>query len=231
MNSFANVLFTLFFGWLKTAAASLYQALMRPESGTLLTFVGENWKIILLALLIAGTILDLTVYFFRWRPHVVWASFFRRITGRKKDDLPFYDTAANAVNAPYVGPDHVLQREPDQLVYVDPHTQPELDADTEMDPEMASDIVMNLNSSNWENTEIVRKKRAGNTRKRVRPGSLVRWMLASETGEMDLSPLRASRVQPAMDARDAYHDPYIPPQWQKPEEKIVRKKRSGREKV
>ena len=208
MNSFASVLFSLFLGWLKTAAASLYKTLTSPQSGTFFLFVGENWKTILLVLLVVGTVLDLVVYFLRWHPHEVWASFFRRLSGKdtyKGKRVKHLST--HLVGGAYVGPDHALQRSPEQLVYVDPQEEI-LPGDEIQDTGMV----------------IVRRKRQKAVKKPSRLREFVRWVLADQE-DVDTAPMHYTRTQPAVDEREAYHEAYIPPQWQKPEERILRRKR------
>ena len=48
--------------------------------------------------------------------------------------------------------------------------------------------------------------------------------------EAEPDPLRYTAAPPPVDARDAYNEPYIPPQWKSPEPVGIRKKRSEKEK-
>ena len=41
--------------------------------------------------------------------------------------------------------------------------------------------------------------------------------------------MRYTTAQPPVDVRDAYGEPYIPPQWKHPENRIIRRKRSEKE--
>lgn len=80
MGSFANSVFNMLLGWIRAAASSLWGALTgRGED--FLTWIGENWLAVTIAICAVCTLIDVVVHFLRWRPHRVWASFFRRLRG------------------------------------------------------------------------------------------------------------------------------------------------------
>ena len=233
MNSFANALFTAFFSWLKSVVQMIYRAVAQPGSGTLLTFIADHWVMLLIIVLVVGTALDLTVYMFRWRPYEVWASFFRRVKYRRKHrgrgetqhvKREMHMVASVPEDDAYVIPDTGLQRTPETLTYVDPQT--DIEFRTENEP--AEEIPVTGEITALEEDEKPRRRRAKpQARKGIR--HLIRRILAEE--EEETVPLRHSVVQPPVDERDAYGDPYIPPQWKMPEDRIVRNKRSEREKA
>ena len=217
MNSFANVLFSGFFGWLKSAAQAVYRTLSEPESATLLTKVADHWMILVIILLVAGTAVDLIVYLARWQPYKVWSSFFRRITKKKchrKEQSGMHQTALFMTepvpeNDAYIPPDDTLWT-PEDLTYMDPLTDIEY---------------QDMEEEDWPITESTgtRKRRLRKEKKGIR--HLVRTILAVPD-EDEPSPLHYVAAQPPVDKRDAYGSAYIPPQWKQPEEKIVRRKRS-----
>ena len=78
MGSFANSVFNMLLGWIRAAASSLWGALTgRGED--FLTWIGENWLAVTIAICAVCTLIDVVVHILRWRPHRVWASFFRRL--------------------------------------------------------------------------------------------------------------------------------------------------------
>ena len=83
MGSFANSIFNLLLGWVRAAARSLW-ALVAGEGGNFFTWMGENWLALTVAICVVCTVIDVIIHVIRWRPHKVWASFLRRITGREK---------------------------------------------------------------------------------------------------------------------------------------------------
>ena len=81
MGSFAGNLLSGLFSWLRGVFSWLWSVVFGGGDGGLLGWMAEHWKQLALGLIIGGTVIDLTVYFFRWRPDVVWASWFRRRRG------------------------------------------------------------------------------------------------------------------------------------------------------
>lgn len=238
MNQFANALFSAFFSWLKSVILMIYQAVSQPERASLLSFIAQHWVLLLILVLVVGTALDLTVYFFRWRPFEVWASFFRRLSGRgshhtahagPEEEEPVRRVEAVPADDAYVIPDGGLQRTPETLTYVDPMT----------------DIDYNVleEEGNWENSEaqeayleeepipefVEENRRRRHIAVKPRKGlrHLIRRILAEE--EEETGTMRYTTAQPPVDVRDAYGEPYIPPQWKHPENRIIRRKRSEKE--
>ena len=71
------------------------------KNGSLLVWVGRNWKILAAVLCAAGLVIDFAVYMARWRPFRVWASFFRRRREKKlnPDLSPAYEAASAGAEA------------------------------------------------------------------------------------------------------------------------------------
>ena len=82
MGSFANTLFSLLLGWLKTVTSTIWSALTNKGNESFLQFIGKNWILIAVILCAAGLAVDFAVYMFRWEPWKVWRSFWRRIKHR-----------------------------------------------------------------------------------------------------------------------------------------------------
>ena len=86
MGSFASGMFSAMLGWIRGAMAYLWQAAATPEGGGLLTWLADHWLPLALILCVAGMVIDLIVYLLRWQPYKVWASFFRRLSHRQKQE-------------------------------------------------------------------------------------------------------------------------------------------------
>ncbi len=82
MGSFANSVFSVLLGWIRTAINQLWALVNSDSGGGFLAWIGENWKVLTLILCGVGVVTDVVVYLFRWRPMQVWASFFRRLRGK-----------------------------------------------------------------------------------------------------------------------------------------------------
>lgn len=85
MGSFANSVFSVLLGWIRTAVNEFWTLLSSGEGGGMLTWIGENWKALTLLLCVIGIVVDTIVHVIRWRPLQVWASFFRRIRGKGQE--------------------------------------------------------------------------------------------------------------------------------------------------
>ena len=85
MGSFANTLFTIMLGWLQTAAYTIWNAFTNENGNSVLQWIGGHWIILAAILCVAGLLADLGVYLVRWRPMLVWRSFFHRLRHRESD--------------------------------------------------------------------------------------------------------------------------------------------------
>lgn len=89
MNSFANSLFSLLFGWLRSLIQGIWTAAARGEFSRFFTWLGDHWFLVAVVLCLGCTVLDYLVWLVRWRPYLVWRtklrSFIRRLRGEKVD--------------------------------------------------------------------------------------------------------------------------------------------------
>lgn len=117
MGSFANSVFSILLGWVRGAVSWLWNTATSQESGTLMQWIVENWLTLTVILCAAGIVIDFVVHMLRWQPYKVWASFFRRMFGRKErvEDRP----------RPGGGRNRRVRRE---WVYADGTARPEEDA-------------------------------------------------------------------------------------------------------
>ena len=82
MGSFANSVFSVLLGWVRSAVSWLWTLLTDAENGGLLAWLAANWRALAIFICVGGMAIDLIVYLARWQPYKVWASFFRRLRGR-----------------------------------------------------------------------------------------------------------------------------------------------------
>ncbi len=99
MSGFFSTILTLLLGWVRTLISQLWQ-LLNSESGSALSaFLAKHWLWLALGLCGAGVLIDLTVYFFRWRPDYVWATKLRRLR-HHREPRPEPDGNPDASEAP-----------------------------------------------------------------------------------------------------------------------------------
>ena len=84
MGTFADTMYTLLLGWLRSAAYSVWQLCTGADAAAWFRWVLDNWLSLVLLLCGAGLFIDLVVHLLRWQPYRVWASFLRSLTGRKE---------------------------------------------------------------------------------------------------------------------------------------------------
>ena len=89
MGQFANMLFGALLGWVQTAASWLWGLVTNTNVSAWLRWLLDNWLPLTLLLCIAGLVIDLLVYLFRWQPFRVWRSFFSRFAARAEDKAAF----------------------------------------------------------------------------------------------------------------------------------------------
>lgn len=82
MNAFANWLFSILLGWTGALANKVWNAVVNAAGG-ISDFFARYWLPLVLILILAGTALDFAVWFARWRPYLVWRSWFSRRRRRR----------------------------------------------------------------------------------------------------------------------------------------------------
>ena len=88
MGGFAQTCIRILTGWVESLISQIWAISSDPKGSNLVTWIGENWKGIFLALCVAGAAIDLVVYLFRWEPVRVWKSYFRRRKNRNRVNWP-----------------------------------------------------------------------------------------------------------------------------------------------
>ncbi len=88
MNSFANSLFSLLFGWARTLIRQIWTSVMTGRLSGFFTWLGDHWLWFVLLICAACTAMDFLIWLVRWRPYLVWRtklrSFRRWITGEAR---------------------------------------------------------------------------------------------------------------------------------------------------
>lgn len=100
MNGFAHTILSLMLSWIRALISNLWSLLNSEDGGRLYQFLAKNWLHIVLALCLAGVLVDLIIYFFRWRPYYVWRSKLRRLRHPREEDEPVYEEPAVPVPPP-----------------------------------------------------------------------------------------------------------------------------------
>ena len=79
MNGFVNTLLSVMLSWIRALISNIWTVLTSEDGGALYQFLSDSWLAIVVILCAACMLVDLIVYFFRWRPDYVWASRWRRL--------------------------------------------------------------------------------------------------------------------------------------------------------
>lgn len=101
MNGFAHSILSLMLSWIRALINSVWRLLSSEDGSMLYQFLAGNWLRIVLVLCAAGVLVDLIVYFFRWRPYYVWFSKLRRLR-RPAEEEPFEDEVPEEKPLPQV---------------------------------------------------------------------------------------------------------------------------------
>lgn len=79
MNSFANSLFSLLFGWARSIIQQVWTSSASGHFGSFFSWLGSHWLWLAAALALAGTIVDMLVWLCRWKPYLIWKTNARRV--------------------------------------------------------------------------------------------------------------------------------------------------------
>ncbi len=87
MNGYLTSALSAMLGWVRGIASSIWQMIAGENTGSLLRYIADHWKGILLTICIMGVAADFAVYLFRWQPYKVWGSFIRRVREGKRHSI------------------------------------------------------------------------------------------------------------------------------------------------
>ena len=91
MNGFVNTLLSVMLSWIRALISNLWSLLNSEDGGVIYQFFSAHWLGMVISLCVICMLVDLLVYFFRWRPDYVWASKWRRL--RPKSGRSQYQSA------------------------------------------------------------------------------------------------------------------------------------------
>lgn len=101
MNGFVNTLLSVTLSWIRALISHIWIMLTSEDGGALYRFLRANWLGIVVSLCVLCVLVDLIVYFFRWRPDYVWASGWRRMRrGRRCEEARMQPQEALSYPAP-----------------------------------------------------------------------------------------------------------------------------------
>ena len=79
MNSFANTMFAMLFGGIRSVIQRVWGAAAEGRLSGFFTWLGDHWLWVALFLCIACTAVDFLVWVIRWRPYLVWKTWLRKL--------------------------------------------------------------------------------------------------------------------------------------------------------
>ncbi len=127
MRGFAQTLFNVLLGWIRTVVEGVWNLLFSSGTQAWLQWIADNWLTVVLLLCLAGVFMDFFIWFLRWRPYYVWATSIRHIRrffgGRRgrEENVPLPPAPSPAwENAPPAYADRqpppYMQEPPDETV-------------------------------------------------------------------------------------------------------------------
>ena len=78
MNGFVHTILSFMLSWIRALISNIWSVITSEDGGALYQFLRSRWLHIVVALFLLGVLVDLIVYFFRWRPDYIWRSRMRR---------------------------------------------------------------------------------------------------------------------------------------------------------
>lgn len=241
MGSFASSMFSVMLGWIRTAVSYVWNAASSPEGSALLHWMGDNWLTLAVLLCLAGVVADAIIHLLRWRSYKVWASFLRRMTGRKTEEEPARTTrtvhrqwlyADGTARTETVEPDELpMEEDPhpwqnvaptvpdyelDREAYMRQYARPE--AQTTEVHESLEDYPQPVQQEILQEPEEEAPQPMRRYRKVARQNSRTPFQHLFSNHDADELDLRYRPAQPAVDKNQAYNKPYYPPQWKPPAE-------------
>jgi len=88
MNGFTHAILSLMLSWIRALINNVWTLITSEDGGMLYQFLSRSWLQIVLVLCAAGVVVDLIIYFFRWRPDYIWASRWRRARRNRRKEEP-----------------------------------------------------------------------------------------------------------------------------------------------
>lgn len=93
MNTFADSLFSVLFGGIRSLVQGIWSAVVDGNFSGFFSWLGDHWFWLVLFLCLIGTVIDFIIWLIRWRPYLVWRTnmrrLFRHFQGGKDDPRQF----------------------------------------------------------------------------------------------------------------------------------------------
>lgn len=209
MGNFANALFSTLLGWLKNAAAWLWSFFSSQANGGFVVWVAEHWLPLVLLLCAVCIAIDLVVNFFRWQPYKVWASFFRRLTGRDDEQV---DTGR--VRRRWIHADGTTSIEEIDLAEAPPEPVPTEPYTAALPEDVSARYAQYARPQPESEPEVPAPIEPSQPEPVGAPSHVSAPRRRRFTGDEEL-PLHYTPPI-AHEDTPAYHEPYYPPQWKRP---------------
>lgn len=104
MNGFVNTLLSVMLSWIRALISNIWFVLTSEDGGAFFQFFSSHWLTIVIGLCLVCVLVDVIVYFFRWRPDYIWAARWRRLRlkGSRRTAEPAEDAQPQEIfyNAP-----------------------------------------------------------------------------------------------------------------------------------
>lgn len=235
MGSFANSMFSGLLGWFRDAIDWAWHVLFNAGDGGLVGWIGDHWLGLIIALSVICMAVDVVVHLLRWRSYKVWFSFLRRLRGKKdvsedtggysgrmRREWHYADGTARSEEVAVELPGEewypeelpaarVSSAEMDQQ-YVQAFAKPEkLKYQEEMKKEQPVGLEDYPQPAPVQMETPAPRRASRSERLQKRMARLNAYLDSDDEMELRYRP-----VPPPVDKRDAYHEPFIPPQWKRP---------------
>lgn len=215
MNGYANAMLTTLLGWMRSCVYMLWQ-LVSGEGGGAIQWIAEHWKVLIIALCVVCVAVDAAVYMLRWRSYRVWASFFRRRRRKYEEKhsgehVRRWVYADGRARTERVSADEVRR---DQVQIPVPAVREETPETVAALPEEAAapqDLSAYMPPRRQE------RQRRADRHAVPTVGKRIGRLLASPV-EDDVRMVRYQGGSLPTEKEQAYNEPYIPPQWKRPED-------------
>lgn len=218
MLALASEFLKIMLGWVQNVAYTVYAAIATGRVTGVLGFVSHHWVTLLIVFSVLGVVIDFLVYLFRWRPYLVWKSFYRRLRYGKTRPVSFPQPMPESQQeylVHYVHPEDdvyevpagALARDPETLIYEQPTT--DIVYEYELEADDTSDQGQDLDRT--AQPVSVRARRAN------RKYSHIRLPLLLQNEDEDEPRIRYRAPKVNQQQKESFGEPYIPPQWKQPE--------------
>ena len=228
LNNLVNAFMSTLLSWMRNAVGWLW-GIMAGEDGGFIAWIGQNWIAVTVVLCVVCMAVDLVVHMFRWRPYLVWASFFRRMKRRRtasdgssrSGHVRHWVYADGRARTEHVSEEEAQEMQP-LMIPLAVGSAAEQPEDAEEAPEEAwTEETVPYEEPDAQTEDVptasapVRNRRADRRTPVSRVRKLAQKMM-EPPAERDAIPSRYQAPSVPVSKEDAYHKPYIPPQWKHP---------------